>query len=324
MLDALTGLLPPDMMVIAISALIFVCVAGLTVAGFSGLNSRRELQDRLHETAGPGGINTSAPSGKAGAEEMRVVQQLVEKAARKVLPSDEANLKVLRQDLIRAGIFDEKAVGIYFLSRLAIALSLCAAAFFAAPSMFPERSDSFHWLATAAAGILGYYLPSIYLRRRIKSRINEHRDGFPDFLDLLVVCADAGLSTEAAIDRVARELHHAYPSLSTNLSICAIEIRAGNATTAAFDNLSDRLGLDEARSFATLLQQSEEYGSSLTDSLRIYSEDMRHARATRAEEKANSLPARMTLPLMLFIFPVILVVVMLPVVARFTDSGLLN
>jgi len=319
MLDAAIGVLPPDTMVLVISGLMFVSVAGLTLAAFAGLNSRRALRDRLGAPGSPG--QAAAPS---RVEEMRLLQQLVERAARKVLPSDENNLKLLRQDLIRAGLFDSRAVGIYFLARLVLALAFCVTAFFAAPGAFPERADSFHWLVTGVAAFVGYYVPSIWLRRRIARRVGEHRDGFPDFLDLLVVCADAGLSTEAAIDRVARELADAYPSLSTNLSICAIEIRAGGATTTAFDHLADRLGLAEARSFATLLQQSQEYGSSLTDSLRIYSDDMRHARMTRAEEKANSLPARMTLPLMMFIFPVILVVVMLPVIARFLDSSLAN
>jgi tight adherence protein C len=319
MLEAIVGFVPPDMMVTVISALMFVAVAGLTLAVFAGATSRRELRERL---AGPSGAARAAAAGASHAEEVRVARRLVEQAARKVLPSNETNLKLLRQNLIRAGIFDANAVGLYFLARLLLAGGLCVAAFFLAPALFPDRQASFHWLITLGAAALGYYLPSIYLRRRINRRVSEHRDGFPDFLDLLVVCADAGLSTEAAIDRVARELMHAYPSLSTNLSISAIEIRAGSATTIAFDHLAERLGLAEARSFATLLQQSEEYGSSLTDSLRIYSDDMRHARMTRAEEKANSLPARMTLPLMLFIFPVILVVVMLPVVARFMESGL--
>src|SRR5207244_8774697 len=120
------------------------------------------------------------------------------------------------------------------------------------------------WLFVAAAGIAGYLGPSFYLDRRIAKRRIEHQAGFPDFMDLLVVCADAGLSMEAALDRVGRELSDSYPSLSANVYMATLEIRAGRSLSEALEHFGDRLGLDEARSFATLLQQSEELGSSLT------------------------------------------------------------
>jgi tight adherence protein C len=136
-------------------------------------------------------------------------------------------------------------------------------------------------------------------------------------MDLLVVCADAGLSMEAALDRVGRELGDSYPSLSANIYMATLEMRAGRTLSEALEHFGDRLGLEEARSFATLLQQSEELGSSLTEALRVYSDDMRHKRMSRAEEKAYSLPAKLSVPLMICIFPVIIIVIMLPVYVRF-------
>jgi len=171
-----------------------------------------------------------------------------------------------------------------------------------------------------AAGLFGYVAPSIYLDRRIAGRRNEHRAGFPDFMDLLVVCADSGLSMEAALERVGRELGDTYPSLCANLHMANLEIRAGRTMTEALDHLGDRLGLDEARSFATLIQQSAELGSSITDALRVYSDDMRHKRLSRAEEKAYSLPAKLTIPMMLCIFPVLFVVILLPVIVRLSTG----
>ena len=112
-------------------------------------------------------------------------------------------------------------------------------------------------------------------------------------MDLLVVCADAGLSMEASLDRVGRELGDSYPSLTANIHMADLEIRAGRTMSEALEHLGDRLGLEEARSFATLIQQSEELGSSITDALRVYSDDMRHKRLSRAEEKAYSLPAKL-------------------------------
>src|SRR5205807_8981758 len=148
-------------------------------------------------------------------------------------------------------------------------------------------------------------------------RRNERRLGFPDFMDLLVACADSGLSMEAAMDRVGRELGDTYPSLCANIHMANLEIRAGRSMTEALEHFGDRLGLEEARAFATLIQQSAELGSSITDALRVYSDDMRHKRLSRAEEKAYSLPAKLSVPMMVCIFPVLFVVILLPVVVRF-------
>ena len=121
----------------------------------------------------------------------------------------------------------------------------------------------------------------------------------------------------AALDRVGRELSVSYPSLAANIYMTILELRAGRTLSEALENLGDRLGLKEARSFATLLQQSEELGASLTDALRVYSDDMRHQRLSRAEEKAYSLPAKLSVPLTLCVFPVVVLVIMLPVYVRF-------
>ena len=121
-----------------------------------------------------------------------------------------------------------------------------------------------------------------------------------------------GLSMEAALDRVGRELGDSYPSLSANIHMANLEIRAGRTMTEALEHLGDRLGLEEARSFATLIQQSDELGSSISDALRVYSDDMRHKRLSRAEEKAYSLPAKLAVPMMVCIFPVLFVVILLP------------
>jgi tight adherence protein C len=172
------------------------------------------------------------------------------------------------------------------------------------------------WMMVIAVGFLGYVGPSFYLDRRIKARKAEHQSGFPDFMDLLVVCADSGLSMEAALTRVGNELTDSYPSLCANIHMTNLEIRAGRTLTEALEHLADRLGLPEARSFATLIQQSTELGSSITDALRVYSDDMRHKRLSRAEEKAYALPAKLSIPMMICIFPVIFVVILLPVIVR--------
>jgi tight adherence protein C len=224
-------------------------------------------------------------------------------------------MKVLRRRLVQAGIYDSRAVAAFFLIRTALAVGVAFLAFVLAPA---NGGDAVLWLLVGLGGIAGYLGPSLYIDQRIKARKLEHQAGFPDFMDLLVVCADAGLSMEASLERVGRELGDSYPSLTANIHMTNLEIRAGRTMSDALEHFGDRLGLEEARSFATLIQQSEELGSSITDALRVYSDDMRHKRLSRAEEKAYSLPAKLAVPMMVCIFPVLFVVILLPVFVRLT------
>jgi tight adherence protein C len=262
------------------------------------------------------GISAAGVGGNAGSlrgSSRKAAQRVIDYTTRHYSTDDGKDMKVLRQRLIRAGIFDSSGVAYFFLARTGLAVGLALTAFFFAP--FTQGTASF-WMSIGIGGIVGYVAPSVYLDRRISARTDEHRSGFPDFMDLLVVCADAGLSMEAALDRVGRELADSYPSLTANIHIANLEIRAGRTLSEALDHLGDRLGLDEARSFATLIQQSDELGSSITEALRVYSEDMRHKRLSRAEEKAYALPAKLSVPMMICIFPVLFVVILLPVAVR--------
>ena len=243
-------------------------------------------------------------------------QRLIDYTTKNYSTENAGETKELRRRLIQAGFLDARAAGLFFLARGVAAIVFGIAAYFLAPFALRDDSNLF-WPMVMMGGILGYFMPSVYLSRRIAGRQVEHRSGFPDFMDLLVVCADAGLSMEAALDRVGRELSDSYRSLSANIHMATLEMRAGRTLSETLDHLADRLGLEEARSFATLLQQSEKLGSSLTEALRVYSDDMRHQRLSRAEEKAYSLPAKLSVPLTLCVFPVVIIVIMLPVYVRF-------
>ena len=177
------------------------------------------------------------------------------------------------------------------------------------------------WTVIATAAGLGYFSPNIWLMQQVKGKVREYKNGFPDFMDLMIVCADAGMSLEAAIERVSREITKTYPSLSQNLSLLSIELRAGRTLDDAMKALSDRLGLDEVRSFATLLQQSRELGTSLAGALRVFSDEMRHKRMSIAEEKAHSLPAKMSVPVTMCILPVVMLIAVIPIVARLSNGG---
>ena len=246
---------------------------------------------------------------------LKAVTQLIEYTTKHYSSTNDEKMKVLRRRLIQAGIYDPRAVGYFFFVRLTLAVSLTVAVFLAHPLIGLQSTTAF-WLLVIVAAIAGYVSPSVYIDRRISGRKLEHRAGFPDFMDLLVVCADAGLSMEAAFERIGREMGDSYPSLTANIHMTNLEIRAGRALKDALERFADRLAIEEARAFAVLINQSIDLGSSITDALRVYSDDMRHKRLSLAEEKAYALPVKLSLPMMICIFPVLFVVILLPIFVR--------
>lgn len=301
-----------------VSALIFFAATALALGIMSVIRNRAELKRRAAAIVVdiPGRQNDAANKRSLRFASITAAQKLIEYTTKHYAAADDGNMKVLRRRLIEAGILDPRAPGFFFIARTVLAIGFAAAAMPVVPNLLPDLTSSWFWMLVMCAGMMGYMTPSLYLGRRIATRQTEHRAGFPDFMDLLVVCADAGLSMEASLDRVGRELSDSYPSLSANVHMATLEIRAGRTLGEALEHLAERLGLEEARAFATLLQQSAELGSSLTDALRVYSDDMRHKRLSLAEEKAYSLPAKLSVPLVLCIFPVLVIVTMLPAYVR--------
>jgi tight adherence protein C len=311
-MDSATTILGQDAPLM-LSILIFLATGTLAFAVMLGIRAREAVRRRAVrvglDEGGAGGRRSLRFSG------LKAAQKLIDYTTRHYSSADSGDMKVLRQRLVAAGIYDPHAAAYYFLTRAIAAVGLAIGAYFGL-SMLDFQAKMSFWLLIIAGGGFGYMAPSVYIDRRIAARRQEHQAGFPDFMDLLVVCADAGLSMEAALDRVGRELGVSYPSLAANIHMANLEIRAGRTMTEALNHLGDRLGLDEARSFATLIQQSDELGSSISDALRVYSDDMRHKRLSRAEEKAYSLPAKLAVPMMVCIFPVLFIVILCPVIVR--------
>jgi tight adherence protein C len=304
-----------DRSAIMLTLLVFLAATTMAFGVMATVHARGAVKRRAAGIAEHSGDTNEARALRASS--LKAVQRLLDYTTKHYSASDKdkGEMKVLRRRLIQAGIFEAHAVGYFFVARTALAVGLAFAVFALGPMIVTLQGSSF-WLSVIVGGIAGYLAPSMYIDRRIAARRAEHRIGFPDFMDLLVVCADSGLSMEASLDRVGRELGDSYPSLCTNLHMSNLDIRAGRSMTEALEHLGDRLGLEEARSFATLIQQSAELGSSITDALRVYSDDMRHKRLSLAEEKAYSLPAKLAIPMMVCIFPVLFVVILLPVVVR--------
>lgn len=277
---------------------------------------RARLEVRQRAAADAPGMPAFGPGSTAGPALQRFVGRLEATFAQ----GDSSNTRLLRRKLLQAGFFDHNAVALFFAARVAAAVVLAGAGLIAFTLTLESATTVALWLYAGGLGAAGYFAPTFYLRRRIGKRVAQHRAGFPDFMDLMVVCAEAGLSMEAAIDRIARELVQGYPSLAENLYVLSLEIRAGKSFTEALERLGGRLGIEEAVMLATLLQQSAELGTSLSQSLRVYSDEMRNKRMARAEERAYALPAKLVVPLTLFVFPVLIATLLLPAIIQLSGA----
>jgi tight adherence protein C len=185
---------------------------------------------------------------------------------------------------------------------------------------FPEWGAIKRYALVAATLIGSYKAPDLWLRNKIKKRSNAVRKGLPDALDLLVICAEAGLTVDAAFNRVARELGKAYPELGDEFALTSIELGFLTDRRSAFENLATRIDLDAVRGVVTTMIQTEKYGTPLASALRVLAAEFRNERMMRAEEKAARLPAIMTVPLILFILPVLFIVILGPASCALSDN----
>jgi len=186
--------------------------------------------------------------------------------------------------------------------------------------MFATYSPLKRYGIVAVSLILSYKAPDIYLKNKISKRTDAIRKGLPDALDLLVICAEAGLTVDAAFARVARELGRAYPELGDEFTLTGIELGFLTERRQAFENLSTRVDLDAIKGVVTTMVQTEKYGTPLASALRVLSAEFRNERMMRAEEKAARLPAIMTIPLILFILPTLFIVILGPAACSISDA----
>jgi tight adherence protein C len=222
----------------------------------------------------------------------------------------------MRREFVRAGYFRSDALNYYLFWRAALAIGVPLIAYIGVGAFLESAPWYQKLFVVGVATALGIIGPDIYLDRRQKALAARYRLIFPEFLDLIMVCIDAGLSLEAALDRVTAEMVKKDRLLGLNLMMMAAEMRAGRSTIDALDLLADRLAIDEARSLVVVLRQSISLGSDVGETLRVFSDEMRDRRILRAEERANKLPVKLSLPLGLFIFPMILLLLLFPVALR--------
>jgi len=262
-----------------------------------------KTNQRLHALSGKG--DTAANGWQD------TIVKVVTPFAKLSTPAGEWESSPFRLKFIQAGIRQPKAPHVFFGFKTLLPLLLGAPVFFILRGM---QGLSTLQLSTAVfvATALGCYLPNIILHFIAKGRKREIFDNFPDAADLMLVCVEAGLGLDAALTRVAEELQDKSTTLAEELQLTNLEIRAGSTREKALRNLSLRTGVEELNSFATMLIQADKFGTSVGDSLRVFSEDLRHKRQIRAEEHAAKVPTKMLFPLVMFIFPSVIMVVLGP------------
>lgn len=246
------------------------------------------------------------------------MRQLLSKL--QVLQDDQ--LKVVQQRLAQAGIRRKELVVTVIFSRMVLPIVFGGGIglWIYALGGFPDWSALKKFAAFAAVSILSYKAADIYLSNLITKRTDAIRKGLPDALDLLVICAEAGLTVDTAFNRVAKELGRGYPELGDEFALTAIELGFLTERRAAFENLAYRVNLDSIKGVVTTMIQTEKYGTPLASALRVLSAEFRNDRMMRAEEKAARLPAIMTIPLILFILPTLFIVILGPAACSISDA----
>jgi tight adherence protein C len=240
----------------------------------------------------------------------------------KMLQDDQ--LKKIQTKLMQAGIRTKDLAFFIIAARFIMPVILGTFAIILIYGMdyFPEWSWLRRYITVAGVLIGAYKAPDIWLKNKVQKRSHAVRKGLPDALDLLVICAEAGLTVDAAFGRVAKELGKAYPELGDEFGLTAIELGFLNERRQAFENLATRVDLEAIRGVVTTMIQTEKYGTPLASALRVLSAEFRNERMMRAEEKAARLPAIMTVPLILFILPTLFIVILGPAACSISDSFL--
>jgi tight adherence protein C len=283
-----------------LTILIFVSVAAAASGVYLLLVPSRTGR-RLQAISNPG----ARPEWRA------TVAQAVGPLAHLSTPAGDWEGSPLRLRFLNAGIRREDARLLYFGAKTVLPL-LFASATFVLLRGLTDVGGSALLLDVLCAALAGCYLPNLVLALKLRARKREIFENFPDAADLMLVCVEAGLGMDAALTKITEEIRIKSAALAEELHLTNLEMRAGGTREKSLRNLALRTGLEEIGTFATMLTQSDKFGTSIGESLRVFSEDLRHKRQVRAEELAAKVPTKMLIPLVLFIFPSIIMVILGP------------
>ncbi|MFZ0943616.1 MAG: type II secretion system F family protein [Syntrophobacteraceae bacterium] len=255
-------------------------------------------------------------AGNEPASHLGAIFGALQRVGKIVRTDDKADAKEKRLAFLRAGIRSENASRVFWGAKYVMGV-LFPAVFILSRPLFPNPMKPSVALGLSLCLVMaGFYIPDFWLKRKTSRRKEEIRGALPDALDLLVVCVEAGMGLDAAMNRVGEEIRITSPEISDEFRLFNLEVRAGKAKRDALKNLSLRTDLEDVNSLVTLLIQAERFGTSIAQSLRVYSDSFRTKRTQRAEELAAKLPVKILLPLALFIFPSLFIAILGPAAIR--------
>ncbi|MEH6831015.1 MAG: type II secretion system F family protein [Sulfitobacter sp.] len=246
----------------------------------------------------------------------------LEKYAKFLEPEDDKELSQKQLELRQAGYQSRDAVRMFYFAQMALGLfGLLIGVIYTNMIVEVEMTTQKTIMWTLGPGAVGYWLPKYWITRRVAERKEQIEQGFPDCLDMMLVCVEAGQSLDQCIVRVAKELKASYAALADEFEVVAQEMKAGKDKVNVLNDMGTRCGVQDISSFVTVLVQSAAFGTSIADALRVYAEEMRDKRVMRAEEAANKLPTKMTLATMMFTVPPLLVILVGPSVMGITKMS---
>jgi len=299
---------------VAFLVALFAIVMVLVQTAIRHLNRRAIVRKSLSEIDAIGGTALNRASLQERTD--TAWSRLADRIEKSGLNLNDSSGDALRQKLIAAGYTSPVAPRLFTLTRLLLVLALPTIyVLIVAGSAGPVSLFKLYVIGFVLA-LAGLYLPNLFITAKADRRREAITNGFPDCLDLMLVCVEAGLGLESAMDRVGREMTTSHPLVAELLSGATLQLRAGAQRDDALRRMGQSSGVDEIRSFVTLLIQSDKLGTSLSDTLRVYSDEMREKRRMRAEEKAHRLPVLISIPLVVCMLPVMVGVLMLPGVVR--------
>lgn len=311
----ITGLLGPAGPLIVVAGLaVLLILATIPMM----LNAKPDPMDKLRES----GQKKMDAETRAVLRDKRKNEKL-NKYAQFLEPQDAQQLSDIRMKLLQAGYRSKDAVQLYYFMQFALGIGLLGlGVLYFLMFMDPaEATLNQKMMYILGPGALGYMAPKYWVTKRVGKRQEEIQQGFPDALDMMLVCVEAGQSMDQSIVRVASELRASYPSLADEFQIIAHEMKAGKDKGQVLNDMSERCGVQDVSSFVTVLNQATTFGTSISDALRVYAGEMRDKRVMRAEEAANKLPTKMTLTTMMLTVPPLLIILVGPSAVSITQMG---
>ena len=308
-------------LIIALATFLVVCLIVLGIVIF--VRQKRQRKEMIGKIKGRetdwitshSDSQSASLTGETSAKS-NAIQRFLQKIGNAMNPGRTMDVKDIKLKFLRAGLRDRNIPtvfwGIKFLLGLFFPLLFASYVIFFKPSMEPLHA----FTIAAVLGIIGLFLPNYWLLRRTASRRDKIVKAFPDALDMLVVCVEAGMGLDAALGRVGSELELGYPELSDELKFLNLELRAGKARSAALRDMAERINVDDVHSLVTLLLQTDKFGTSVGQALRVFSDTFRTQRYQRAEEEAAKMATKLLFPLVICIFPAMFVVILGPVAIK--------